>query len=157
MTTAPKHILLVCSGNTCRSPLAAALLADRLAASPDLADIVVESAGTSAREGEAASEGSATVARTHGVDLSRHRSRLLSAEMVQRADVVLAMGSTHLHRVAALGGAGKAHLLTTYAGEPASEISDPFGGALETYHKTAMQLDHLLALVVTGLRHEVKP
>ena len=53
-----QHILLVCSGNTCRSPLAAAMLTARLQAEPDLHDITVSSAGTSAWDGSPASEGS---------------------------------------------------------------------------------------------------
>ena len=157
MTSHPKRILLVCSGNTCRSPLAAALLAARLAATTELADVIVESAGTGARDGEPASEGSTAVALEHGVDLAAHRSRLISAEMVQHADLILAMSSAHLRRVVALGGAGKAQLLTAFAGESGSDVADPFGGDLATYRNTARQLDRLLASVVSRLHGPVKP
>ena len=156
MMPPPKQILLVCSGNTCRSPLAVALLAVRLSATPELANVVVESAGTSARDDQPASEGSAAVALERGVDLSRHRSRLLSAELVQRADLILAMSAAQLRHILALGGGGKAYLLTAYAGEPDSDVTDPFGGAIATYRTTALQLDRLLASVVVRLRHAVK-
>jgi protein-tyrosine-phosphatase len=157
MTPHPKRILLVCSGNTCRSPLAAALLAARLATTTDLADIVVESAGTGARDGEPASEGSSVVALEYGIDLAAHRSRMISADMVQHSDLILAMSSAHLRHVIALGGAESVHLLTAFAGESGADVADPFGGGIATYRDAARQLDRLLASVVARLQAPAQP
>jgi protein-tyrosine-phosphatase len=149
------RILVVCTGNTCRSPLAAALLRSRLAATTDLATVIVESAGTGASNGAPASPGSAAVALERGLDLSAHQARLLTLPMVQGADVIFAMGAAHLDRVVALGGRDKVHLLTSYAGETASDVADPFGREIAAYRETAEQLDRLLESVVPRLRREL--
>jgi protein-tyrosine phosphatase len=86
----------------------------------------------------------------HGLDLSGHRSRQLTTDLVAGADLVLGMGAHHVERVEQLGGAGKAHLLGTYAGEPeeTAEVADPFGGPLEEYRTT---YDRLVALLAAAL------
>ena len=76
------NILLVCSGNTCRSPLAAAILIDKLAKLPEFADASVQSAGVAAWDGTPASEGSYLVALERGLDLSGHRARMLLAALL---------------------------------------------------------------------------
>ena len=104
-------ILFVCTGNTCRSPLAEAI-ARKIAIERGLTDLDVVSAGTSAWEGAPASDGALLVGMEHGLDLSNHRAQLLSRDLVAAADVVLAMGPHHLERVEALGGTSKAYTLT---------------------------------------------
>src|SRR5512134_2396353 len=101
-------VLFVCSGNTCRSPLAAAAFR-RLLDESGRNDIEVASAGTGAYEGSPASEGAYLVAIEAGLDLSSHRARLLDRDRVAEADLILAMSKGHLSRVERLGGAGKAH------------------------------------------------
>jgi len=136
------RILLVCSGNTCRSPMAEALLRRALAESgPE--GIAVASAGTGALTGSPASEGAYLVALEAGLDLSGHRARLLSRDLVDGADLILAMSAGHLRRVEALGGAGKATLLADFAGE-AGDIPDPFGGDVAEYRETLRHLDRLV-------------
>ena len=148
------RILMVCSGNTCRSPLASAMLSSRLNAMPQITGVMVESAGTSARPGDPASEGSALMARERGLDLATHRARLLTADLVHRADLILAMSSSHLTRIAQLGGAEKAHLLTAYVGEVGMDVADPFGSDIAGYRDTAQQLDRVVAQVVIRLQRE---
>lgn len=134
------RLLFVCTGNTCRSPLAEAL-ARREAIERGLADVVVASAGTSAWDGAPASDGALLVALERGLDLSTHRSQQLTRELVQSHDVVLAMGPHHVDRAEALGGEGRTHLLTAFAGgSPDRAINDPFGGDLDEYRRTLNEL-----------------
>ena len=136
------RILFVCTGNTCRSPMAAEI-ARRAAAERGLTDVVVVSAGTGAFDGSAASDGALLVTMEHGGDLSGHRSQQLTPELVEAADVVLVMGDRHLTRVEDLGGAGKSWLLTDYAshGSDVHGVTDPFGGDLDTYRATYEELE----------------
>ncbi len=148
-------VLFVCTGNVCRSPMAAAILA-HLLAEHGVAGIEVGSAGTAPWDGAPASEGSYLVSLEHGLDLSGHRARQLTTDLVESSDLVLGMGPHHVDRVAQLGGAGKAHLLGGYAGEPEerAEVEDPFGGTLEEYRATYDRLTALLAAALPRLLAE---
>ncbi len=147
------EILLVCSGNTCRSPLAAVMLTARLAMEPRLMAIRVASAGTSAWDGAPASEGSYLVAIERGLDLSAHRASMLTPARVEGADLILTMSAAHAHRVADLGGAAKVHTLAAYAGHPGGirDVPDPFGGDVADYRATGEQLALLLEAAVARL------
>lgn len=151
----PMRVLLVCSGNTCRSPLAAAMLRDRLAGDPALAHIDVQSAGTSAWDGAPASEGAYLVALERGLDLSGHRARMLTTDLVRGADVILAMNEGHALRIADLGGGEKVHTMVAFAGRPDGvprEVDDPFGREVAAYRRTAELFDVLLEAAVVRLR-----
>ncbi len=139
------RVLLVCTGNTCRSPLAEGLLREELK-SRGVEDVVVASAGTGAWEGIPASEGSYLVGLEHGLDLSAHRSRLLTRELVDGADLILTMGRSHVARAEALGGAGRTFLLGEFAGREgqAAEVRDPFGGELSQYREAFREIAALV-------------
>ena len=139
-------LLFVCTGNTCRSPMAAAI-ARKLAAERGLHDVEVSSAGTGAAEGAGASDGALLVAMEQGLDLASHRSRPLTRELVRDADLVLAMGGGHLERVRQLGGADKVHLLPDFAagGDSGRQIGDPFGADLVVYRATFAELEAEIA------------
>lgn len=141
---------MVCTGNTCRSPLAAAMLARSLEAA-GRPDILVRSAGTGAWEGAPASEGAYLVSLENGLDLSSHRAQLLTRALVDEADLVLTMSRPHLARVRELGGGARAHLLGEYAGLGGrdADVVDPYGGDLDDYRATFRMLANLMPRVVT--------
>ncbi|MDO8502953.1 MAG: low molecular weight protein arginine phosphatase [Gemmatimonadaceae bacterium] len=139
------RILFVCSGNTCRSPLAEAI-ATRMFADARRSDIQVASAGTQAWDGSPASDGSLLVGMERNLDLSGHRSRLLTKEIVKENDLILAMAPSHLERVKELDQAANSHLLVGFASGDATgqSVQDPFGGDLSAYRETADELEREL-------------
>jgi protein-tyrosine-phosphatase len=149
------HLLFVCTGNTCRSPIAAAI-ATEVADERGLTDLKIGSAGTSAAEGQPASDGAMLVGLERQLDLTAHRARQLTPELVRAADLILVMGPHHLERVEALGGAGKAHLLINYASRGTDDraVSDPFGGDLEVYRSTVEELEAEIRRAVDRLAGE---
>jgi protein-tyrosine phosphatase len=146
------RVLVVCTGNTCRSPLAETLIRAALRSN----DVTVTSAGTGAWEGAPASDGAYLVALENGLDLSGHHARLLTRELVASADLILTMSRHHAARVADLGGAGRVHLLSEFAGRSGAqtEVTDPFGGDLDGYREAYTDLAELAAGVAARLTAE---
>ncbi len=128
------NILFVCTGNTCRSPLAEVITQHGLE-QRGWNHVRVDSAGTSAMWGAPASEGSLTAAADVGLDLSGHRSQPLTRKLVEQADIILAMTLGHMAQVEEMNGEEKVLLVSEFidnadAGEP---IADPIGGTAEEY------------------------
>jgi protein-tyrosine-phosphatase len=141
-----KRILFVCTGNTCRSPLAEALLKEKRP------DFEVKSAGVDALAGMSASEGTIQVLRGKGIELD-HRSSLANEELVSWADIVLTLTERHKRQLIKQlpNFIDKIFTLKEYGFEadvespgqlmPSLDISDPFGGSLDVYKKTATEID----------------
>jgi protein-tyrosine-phosphatase len=155
------RILFVCTGNTCRSALADAI-ARKIAVERGLTEVEIISAGTSAWDGAPASDGALLVGMERGLDLSQHRAQTLTRELVRDAALVLAMGPHHLERIEALGGSGKAWLLTDFAsrGANARPVNDPIGGELDVYRATADELEQEVRRIfdrITAERSSERP
>jgi protein-tyrosine-phosphatase len=121
-------------------------IARRLLEESGRRDIEVESAGTQAWEGSPASDEALLVGVERNLDLSGHRARRLSSEIVRNADLVLVMSSAHLAQVREMDPTANVHLLAGYGtGDNAGHsIADPFGGNLSDYRATADDLEHEL-------------
>lgn len=151
--TRSMHVLLLCTGNTCRSPLAAGLLA-RILSERGLEGVTVGSAGTDALEGAPVSEGSYLVGLERGIDLSAHRATPLTATLLAGTTLVLAMTPRHVRAAQALDPGIPAHLLSAFAGAAAEEIPDPFGGDISAYRNLLDRLEPLVARVADRIAAE---
>jgi protein-tyrosine phosphatase len=153
---ASEVFLFVCTGNTCRSPLAEGLfrklLAERLQCSEEeLFDrgYVVASAGLSAAPGSPASPESVVVGTQFGIDLRAHESQLLTERLLDQADRIYTM--TRHHRDAILSArpdmSGRVELLS----REKQDIPDPIGGAMSDYEWCAQEIERHLRTVLTQL------
>lgn len=139
------NILFVCTGNTCRSPMAAGFLRDRVDKLLR-GKIGVRSAGLIAEEEMRASLQCVEVMREGGVDIHQHLSKPLSEDLMKWADVVLVMTRDHLDEVSERfpHRSDKVHLLTVWPEtevEGHDEIDDPHGGDMETYRQIASRIE----------------
>ena len=153
------RVLLVCDGNICRSPMAAAYLRSR-AAHAGLAHVVIDSAGLLGIEGAPASAHALAVGRAEGFDLTRHRSRGITAADLRAADVVLVMTLAHLEELAERfpNPDQKRLLLRAFEAGPtpsggAPELADPVSGPYEGFRDAFAVIRTCVDHLVLWLRH----
>lgn len=126
-------VLFICTGNTCRSPMAEGLLKDM--AKKNNLETEVKSAGVFADDGGHVSENALSALEEMGIDISNHRSQSVNKELVEQADLILTMSKSHKESLILNYPhiKEKVFLLNEYAFDRARDIADPFGKRLSDY------------------------
>jgi len=153
------RILFVCSGNTCRSPLAEGIARAEIARR-GWHNVEVGSAGLSAGEGQRATRAGVVVAGRAGIDLKGHRSRPLTPDVAASADLILAMSPGHVVVLRRLGLGDRATTLGDFAAGldgAGLTVHDPFGGDEAVYDETFRELRGLVAAALDRLEPVLAP
>jgi L-threonylcarbamoyladenylate synthase len=139
------NIIFVCTGNTCRSPMAAAFAAkyaaNKLSCKVDeLGPLgyTIESFGISAYDGFPASQEAVTILENKGLSLREHRSRLLKRQAIRQADYIFVMNRSHLDAVLAMDSSSQERIFLL---DPQADIADPIGLGQQVYEACARNIE----------------
>ncbi len=146
-----KTVLFVCTGNTCRSPMAEALFNHHIGNSGWRA----VSAGIYAAAGSPASPNAVAALKERGIDLAGHRSQPITKELVEQADLIAVMTAGHrfeiLQDFPEVG--NRVCLIKSFGtSKVPADITDPFGGSLNIYKKTRDEIDRSLSDLILFIR-----
>ena len=133
-------IIFVCTGNTCRSPMAEAIAKNLMP------NHIFASMGVAATNGCPASENACKAVRNLGLDLSAHKSKMIDLEQLEGAKLVLTMTRSHLSVIKSFCKGANAFTLAEYVGAE-KDISDPFGGDLKIYQDCAKEIESLISML----------
>lgn len=138
-----KKIMFICSGNTCRSPLAEGLFKKYLN-EKNVDDIEVGSAGVGAFPGDEVSINSILVAGNRGVDISSHRARNINPEHLLTTDLFCCMSDSHKQALSKYCDENKIMVLN---------VADPYGRPLETYEECAKQIESQFSEIIERINN----
>lgn len=152
----PGHILIVCTANICRSPMAAGLLQHFLAGQTGpLKSLRVISAGIAARQDDPISDNAAVAMRKVGIDLSEHASQPVTQRLLDEALVVLCMTESHRAMIQLQFDPVPRHLylFRQFLPRPVDpEVDDPYGGPLSVYETCRDNLVEAVPSIVNFLK-----
>lgn len=159
--SAPGHILIVCTANICRSPMAAGLLSHALAGQiGPLRHLTVMSAGIAARAGELVSANSVAALGKVGLDISGHRAQPLTQHLLNESAIVLGMTRSHCQIIELQASPVPAHLHLFRDFMPEGsprEIPDPFGGSLKHYEQCRDEMVEAIPSLIAHLKKLIPP
>jgi tRNA threonylcarbamoyl adenosine modification protein (Sua5/YciO/YrdC/YwlC family) len=142
-------IVIVCTGNTCRSPMAEAIMrrltAEKLGCSGSEVEqrgVTIMSAGVAATAGGCAAPEAVETMRQHGLDISRHETQPLTEKLVRHADLILTLTTGHRQQIVRRWPEAAGRTVTMRLDE--SDIEDPIGGPPEVYQQCAIQIEEAL-------------
>ena len=154
----PAHVLVICTANICRSPMAAGLLRHALAAQREpLKSLKVISSGVSARAGAPATDHSVTSLKKVGIDLSSHVSRPLTQELLDGALAVFCMTESHREMIRLMADPTvpeKPLLFREFMTTGSKEVADPYGCALPYYEACRDELVEAVPSLVEFLKKQ---
>ena len=140
-----RKIVFVCTGNTCRSPMAEIIMKNKIK-SAGITDVRVTSAGLSAQTGAKMSENSFKALKALGLKPYGFKSKPLTKKLLFTADVIICMTSEHKRYLS-----GYENVVTVSELTGLEDVPDPYGGSLEIYKATSRHLDDACEIILSKI------